>query len=80
MIGFILKHEKPDRFLLNYLYNPAILEKELALELQRQRLINKALESQSETHKKMQERASQIETKLEKQGKLTQEMRDRMEL
>lgn len=42
LIGNTLTHSK-----LNY--QPAILEKELALELQRQRLLNSALESQTET-------------------------------
>ena len=72
-------------------YNPVLLEKELALELQRQRLINENLQTQSEMlidtgsvlsqeHEIMQERSEQLRKALEEQSKIIEELKDQLNL
>lgn len=71
-------------------YNPVIMEKELALELQRQRIINEALQTHSEMlidtgsalsqeHEIMQERSDQLRKALEEQGKVIEELKERLD-
>ena len=71
--------------------HPALLEKELALELQRQRLINAQLVANSEmlidtgsnlntTSELLHERTQQMRNALEVQGLIIRELRDRLKL
>ena len=71
--------------------HPALLEKELALELQRQRLINAQLVANSEmlidtgsnlntTSELLHERTQQMRNALEVQGLIIKELRDRLKL
>ncbi len=71
-------------------YNPVLMEKELALELQRQRIINEVLQSHSDMlidtganlnkdHEIMLERSEQLRKALEEQGKIIAEMKERFD-
>lgn len=72
-------------------YNPALLEKELAVELQRQRLIKQALQTHSEIlidsaavlsqdHNILQSRSEQLRKALEEQNKVIENLKDRIEV
>ncbi len=71
-------------------YNPVLMEKELALELQHQRIINEVLQSHSDMlidtganlhkdHAIMLERSEQLRKALEEQGKIIAEMKERLD-
>lgn len=72
-------------------YNPVLMEKELALELHRQRVINEVLQSHSDIlidtsaglnkdHEVMLKRSEQLRKALEEQGKIIAELRNRLDL
>lgn len=72
-------------------YNPVLMEKELALELHRQRVINEVLQSHSDIlidtsaglnkdHEVMLERSEQLRKALEEQGKIITELKIRLGL
>ena len=72
-------------------YNPLLMEKELALELHRQRLINETLQTHSDMlidtsaglnkdHEVMLERSEQLRKALEEQGKIIAELKNRLDL
>lgn len=72
-------------------YNPVLMEKELALELQRQRIINEVFQSHSDMlidtgnnlnkdHEIMLERSEQLRKALEEQGNIIAEMNARLDI
>ena len=72
-------------------YNPILMEKELALELHRQRVINEILQSHSDMlidtsaglnkdHEVMLERSEQLRKALEEQGKIITDLKIRLDL
>ncbi len=72
-------------------YNPVLMEKELALELHRQRVINEILQSHSDIlidtssslnkdHEVMLERSEQLKKALEEQGKIITELKNQLDL
>lgn len=72
-------------------YNPVLMEKELAMELQRQRIINEVLQSHSDMlidtgttlnkdHEIMLERSEQLRKALEAQGIIIMELKERLDV
>lgn len=72
-------------------YNPVLMEKELAMELQRQRIINEALQTHSDMlidtgailskdHEILLERSEKLRKALEAQGKIIMELKERLNL
>lgn len=72
-------------------YNPVLMEKELALELHRQRVINEVLQTHSDTlidtsaglnkdHEVMLERSEQFRKALEEEGRIIAELKNRLDL